>query len=142
MKGKSLSPVRLLATPWTTAYQASPSIGFSRQEYWSGVPLPSPAEFCSFLPSYYKCPLAVFSQSTSLARIIWGFPAGKESSCNARDPDSSLGWGRSPGGGHGNPLQRSCLENLMERGGWRATYSPWVEKSQTPLKWFATQALG
>ena len=42
MKGKSLSRVRLLATPWTTAYQALPSMAFSRQEYWSGVPLPSP----------------------------------------------------------------------------------------------------
>ena len=36
VKGKSLSRVRLLATPWTTAYQAPPSMGFSRQEYWSG----------------------------------------------------------------------------------------------------------
>ena len=36
------SRVRLLATPWTSAYQAPPSMGFSRQEYWSGVPLPSP----------------------------------------------------------------------------------------------------
>ena len=36
------SCVRLLATPWTAAYQAPPSMGFSRQEYWSGVPLPSP----------------------------------------------------------------------------------------------------
>ena len=42
MKVKSLSQVRLLVTPWTTAYQAPPSMGFSRQEYWSGVPLPSP----------------------------------------------------------------------------------------------------
>ena len=42
VKVKSLSHVRPLATPWTTAYQASPSMGFSRQEYWSGVPLPSP----------------------------------------------------------------------------------------------------
>ena len=41
VKGKSLSHVRLFATPWTTAYQAPPSVGFSRQEYWSGVPLPS-----------------------------------------------------------------------------------------------------
>ena len=41
-KGKSLSRVQLLATPWTAAYQAPPSMGFSRQEYWSGVPLPSP----------------------------------------------------------------------------------------------------
>ena len=41
-KVKSLSRVRLLATPWTAAHQAPPSMGFSRQEYWSGVPLPSP----------------------------------------------------------------------------------------------------
>ena len=42
VKVKSISRVRLLVTPWTTAYQAPPSMGFSRQEYWSGVPLPSP----------------------------------------------------------------------------------------------------
>ena len=41
VKVKWLSRVRLLATPWTAAYQAPPSMGFSRQEYWSGVPLPS-----------------------------------------------------------------------------------------------------
>ena len=40
MKVKSLSRVRLFGTPWTAAYQAPPSMGFSRQEYWSGVPLP------------------------------------------------------------------------------------------------------
>ena len=39
MKVKSLSCVRLLATPWTAAYQAPPSMAFSRQKYWSGVPL-------------------------------------------------------------------------------------------------------
>ena len=42
VKVESLSRVRLLATPWTVAYWAPPSMGFSRQEYWSGVPLPSP----------------------------------------------------------------------------------------------------
>ena len=42
VKVKSLSPVRLFSTPWTAAYQAPLSMGFSRQEYWSGVPLPSP----------------------------------------------------------------------------------------------------
>ena len=42
VKVKSLSRVRLFATPWTAAHQAVPSMGFSRQEYWSGVPLPSP----------------------------------------------------------------------------------------------------
>ena len=41
MKVKSLNSVRLFATPWTTAHQAPLSMGFSRQEYWSGVPLPS-----------------------------------------------------------------------------------------------------
>jgi len=41
-KVKSLSCARLLATPWIAAYQASPSMGFSRQDYWSGLPLPSP----------------------------------------------------------------------------------------------------
>ena len=43
VKVKSLHHVRLLAIPWTAAYQGPPSMGFSRQEYWSGVPLPSPA---------------------------------------------------------------------------------------------------
>ena len=43
VKVKSLSRVRLLATPWTAAHQAPPSMGFARQEYWSGVPSPSPA---------------------------------------------------------------------------------------------------
>ena len=42
MKVKLLSHVQLLATPWTVAYQAPPPMGFPRQEYWSGVPLPSP----------------------------------------------------------------------------------------------------
>ena len=42
MKVKSLSHVQLFATPWTVAYQAPPSMGFSRQEYWSGLPFPSP----------------------------------------------------------------------------------------------------
>ena len=45
VKGKLLSRARLLVTPWTAAYQAPPSMGFSRQEYWSGVPLPSPWDY-------------------------------------------------------------------------------------------------
>ena len=44
MKVKSLSHVQLFATPWTVAYQAPPSMGFSRQEYWSGLPFPSPGD--------------------------------------------------------------------------------------------------
>ena len=45
-KVKSLSRVRLFATPWTAAYQAPPSMGSSRQEHWSGMPLPSPSKQC------------------------------------------------------------------------------------------------
>ena len=44
VKVKSLSRVRLFATPWTVAYQAPPSMGFSRQEHWSGLPFPSPGD--------------------------------------------------------------------------------------------------
>ena len=56
-----------------------------------------------------------------------GFTGGsdsKESASNAGDPGSIPGLGRTPGEGHGNPRQCSCLENYMDRGTWRAT-SPW-----------------
>ena len=56
-----------------------------------------------------------------------GFPGGLEgkvSACNAGDPGSIPGSGRSPGEGNGNPLQYSCLESPMDRGG----YSPWGRK--------------
>ena len=63
------------------------------------------------------------------ALVWWGFrfPNGsavKESACNAgatRDVGPVLGLGRAPGGGNGNPLQYSCLENPMDRGFWQAT---------------------
>ena len=57
VKVKLLSRVRLLATPWTAAYQAPPSMGFSRQEYWSGVPWPSPsvAKLCPTLCNPLDC---------------------------------------------------------------------------------------
>ena len=51
VKGKLLSRVWLLATPWTAAYQSPPSMGFSRQEYWSGVPSPSPKHI-AFISKY------------------------------------------------------------------------------------------
>ena len=55
VKGKSLSRVWLLATPWTAAYHASPSMGFSRQEYWSGVPSPSPLEDLEYDKTHHNC---------------------------------------------------------------------------------------
>ena len=68
--------------------------------------------------------------------ILWGFPGGancKEPACQCRyirDAGSVPGSGKSPGGGHGNPLQNACLENPMNRGAWRATVHR-VAKSQT-----------
>ena len=56
-----------------------------------------------------------------------------------RDMGSVPRLGRSPGGGHGNPLQYTCLENPIERGAWWATVHG-VTKSQTPLKQFRTHA--
>ena len=51
-KVKSLSCVWLLVTPWTAAHQAPPSMGFSRQEYWSGLPLPSPPKGSRYIYMY------------------------------------------------------------------------------------------
>ena len=72
-----------------------------------------------------------------------GFPAssdGKESVCNAGNPGLIPGSGRSPGGGNGNPLQYSCLENPMDRGAWRAT-AHGVTKSGTPPRPESTEAV-
>ena len=64
---------------------------------------------------------------------VEGFPSssdGKEFACNAGDLGSVPGSGGSPGGGNGNPLQYSCLENSMDRGSWQATVHG-VSKSQS-----------
>ena len=52
----SLSHVRLFTTPWIAAYQAPPSMGFSRHEYWSGLPLPSPQNAAAAAKSLQSCP--------------------------------------------------------------------------------------
>ena len=63
----------------------------------------------------------------------------KESACRVGDPGSIPGLGRSPRGGQGNPLQYSCLENLMNRGAWRAMVHR-VAQSQTRLKQLSTHS--
>ena len=66
---------------------------------------------------------------------LWTLPCGsdgKEFACNAGDLGLIPGLGRSPGGGHGNPLQYSCLENPMDSGAWWATVQG-VTKSRTRL---------
>ena len=68
--------------------------------------------------------------------IYMGFPGGsdgKESACNAGDLGSIPELGRSPGGGRGDPLQYSCLENPVDRGAWWATVHG-VAGSRTRLR--------
>ena len=71
----------------------------------------------------WRLRLVATLQDTTLLQGFPGVSDGKESTCNAGHLDSIPGLGRSPGGGHGNPLHHSCLENLS---GWRglAAYSP------------------
>ena len=64
-----------------------------------------------------------------------GYSVGKESACNAGDTGLIPGWGRSPGGRHGNPLQYSCLENPHGQRNL-AGYSPWGHK-----EWNTTERL-
>ena len=80
-------------------------MGFSRQEYWSGLPFPSPGD----LPDPGTEP-----QSSLVAQLLKNPPT------NAGDTGSIPGSGKSPGDGNGNPFQYSCMENLMDRGGWQA----------------------
>ena len=77
VKGKSLSRVWLFTTPRTAAFQAPLSVGFSRQQYWSGVPLPSPPHWCNF--SKVMCRLIrqmvcmVFDWCLVGLWLIWGY---------------------------------------------------------------------
>ena len=69
-------------------------------------------------------------RASQVVLVVKNLPASGE---DVRDTGSTPGLGRSPGGGHGNPLQYSCLENLVDRGAWQAMVNR-VAKSQTLLK--------
>ena len=105
-------------------------MGFSRQEYWSGLPFPSPED----LPLSQKkhlgtVSLVVVVLAAQSYLILYypidyrpmGFPGGsdgKASACSVGDLYSIPGLGRSPGEGKGNSLQCACLENSMDGGAW------------------------
>ena len=72
IKVKLLSCVRLLATPWTAAFQAPPSMGFSRQEYWSGVPLPKYTVTYGIVKTWKKKKIYM-KVSCFLLYLIWSF---------------------------------------------------------------------
>ena len=121
-----LTCVWLFEAPWTVACQAPLSMGFSKQEHWSGLPfltagnLPNPEIESTFLAS---AALAVGFLTTvplgKLLLLINSFLGGsdsKESALSAGDLGLIPGLGRCHGRGHGNPLQYSCLENPRDRG--------------------------
>ena len=138
------SRVRLCATPEKAAHQAPLSLGFSRQEHWSGLPFPSPFFNLSCTQNQWenvlKIPLPELNpQSFWFASSLMepGFTGGsdgkKSASCNARDLGSVTGLGKSAGEGNGNPFQYSCLENPMDRETWQATVHG-VTKSWTRVR--------
>ena len=107
MKVKSLSRVRLSATPWTVAHQAPPSMGFSRQEYWSGVPLPSPMNstlickasnlFMGVKFSFVSCSLKAFVYLIEALGLInhecciWEFAYSVKFICNPKIKEHTHG---------------------------------------------------
>ena len=132
------SRVQLFGTRWTVARQALLSLGFSRHEYWSGLPCPPPGD----LPHPgIKPALCILHWQAGTLPLA---PPGKPNPCtrdankgDRKDAGLIPGSRRFPGGGHGNPLQYSCLENPTDRRTWRATVHR-VTKSWTRLKQLST----
>ena len=126
------SHVWLFANPWGVACQGPPSMGFSRHEYWSGLPIPSPGIFLiqGLNPGLLHCRQTLYHLSDqgslgggqNLTRRIKNkyfkavsgllrWLSGQESTHNARDTGLIPVWGRSLGEGNGNTLQYPCLGN-------------------------------
>ena len=94
MKVKLLSRVRLFETPWTAAYQAPPSMGFSRQEYWSGVPFPSLGD----LPNPGTEPGSPALQETQIRSLGWEDPLEKGMATHSSILAWRIPWTEEPGG--------------------------------------------
>ena len=117
-----VSPIKLLAFP---------SVGSLHPVAWRPAAAAKSFQSCSTLcdpidgsPPGSLIPKILQARTLEWVAISLGFPhssVGKESACNARDPSSIPGSGRSPGGGNGNPLQYFCLENPTDRGAWWGT---------------------
>ena len=131
-------------TPWTVACQAPLFMGFPGQEYWSGLPLPSPGHLPNpgieptspaLAEGFFITEPPGKSKPQLLPPLsLSEFPGGsdnKASVYNAGDPGSSPGLGRSPGEGNGKPLKYSCLGNRMDRGAWQATVHGVTKESDT-----------
>ena len=118
MKGKMklLSHVRLFGTPWTTAYQASPSMGFSRQECWSGLPFPSPGH----LPDPGIEPGSPALEADALTSEPPGKQNHKGREPEVRSQKAAHLWWR---------IFQTCVEHYLD---------PWVRKISWRRKWLLT----
>ena len=101
---------------------------------------PSEAPTANMLHNLVSFPLHLPFSLPQMGQPFGG-SAGKEFACNAADLGLIPGLGRSPGEGNGNPLQYSCLENPMDRGAWRATYSPQGCKESDMTEWLTLSLL-
>ena len=135
-----------LCYPMTEALQAPLFMEFSRYEYWSRLPFPTPGDLPNpGIEPGLLCLLPLTGEFIP-RRVPPGKPKwkemyayssdGTESTCNAEDLGSIPGLGRSPGGGHGNPLQYSCLENPHGQRSL-AGYSPQGHKEPETSEWLS-----
>ena len=145
-----------LSDPMDCSYQAPLSMGFSRQEYWSGVPLPSPInillyiQWASLVAQLVKNPPAMWE--TRVQSLVWKIPWRREWLLTPvlwpgkfqlqRVGHDWLHFHFSPsciGEGNGNPLQCFCLENPRDKGAWWAAVCG-VTQSRTRLKWLSSSS--
>ena len=138
VKVKSLSHVRLLGTPWTAVHQAPPPKGFSRKEYWSGVPLP-PLNYHDkmlinekffLMDEWHPTPVLLPGKSYGRRSLVDCSPWDHKE----LDTTERLHFHFSflcIGEGNGNPLQCSYLENPRDRRAWWAAISGVAQSDTT-----------
>ena len=139
VKVKSLSHVWLLVTPWTAAFQAPPSMGFSRQEYWSGVPLPSPSVSSGgsqFKPAFFMiCGALVWNLMVTLT-MPWTCPSLHPQGLAARSaqwiasetlPGWALRWTSTVWTSHTSPAFSSKpMKRALLQGCQAASLTKWI----------------
>ena len=136
-------PIALIITPGIWGHQLNPQRARHLAECLQGLSFKSESfeyrlllgHFLTSWPHFLICIWHIIIMIGGLLRWL----SGRESACIAgatENAGSIPGSGRSPGGGHVNPLQYSCLENPMDRGTWQATVHR-IAESQTWLKWFS-----